>query len=59
MKIESTQFNYLKYTRDNTVPMEVIDSLGGLKDTIQVMKESLLKYELRPLDYVPNYQNQI
>ena len=59
MKIESTQFNYLQYTRDNTVPMEVIDSLGGLKDTIQVMKESLLKYELRPLDYVPNYQNQI
>jgi hypothetical protein len=38
-------------TQNNTVSKEILNSLGGIEDTIAPMKESLMKNELRPFDY--------
>lgn len=44
--------NYIAMTQNNSVTQEVLNSLGGIQDTVSPMKESLLKNELRPYDYV-------
>lgn len=38
---------------------QVIDSLGGITDTVKPMEHSLRMNELRPFEYVPNYAYQL
>ena len=41
------------------VSKEVIDSLGGIEDTIAPMLDNLMKNELRPYDIIRNYTQEI
>lgn len=51
--------DYLAMTRNNQVTQEVLDSLGGIQDTVKPMQESLMKNELRPYEYIRNYAKEI
>lgn len=44
--------DYLAITRNNVVPPTVIESLGGVQDTIAPIQASLKRNELRPFEYV-------
>ena len=39
------------HTMNNTVTQEVIDSLGGIIDTVKPLKLSLKEHELRPYEF--------
>ena len=41
---------------NNTVTMEVLDSLGGIKDTIKPIASSLTAHELRPYELQVDYK---
>ena len=43
---------------NNTVSQEVIDSLGGIQDTIKPMKLALKEHELRPYEFQVDYKKQ-
>ena len=44
---------------NNTVTKEVLDSLGGLKDTIKPIQSSLTNHELRPYEVQVDYKETI
>jgi hypothetical protein len=47
-------FERIKSIKKQTgVSQDVIDSLGGIEDTIKPLERSLLTHELRPYDYEP------
>jgi len=39
-----------------SVTQEVIDSLGGIQNTIKPLEKSLIAHELRPFDYYVDYR---
>mgnify|MGYP001002037047 CR=1 FL=1 len=41
---------------NNTVTKEVLDSLGGLKDTIKPIANSLTTHEMRPYEIHIDYR---
>ena len=41
------------------VKREVIDSLGGLQDTIKPLEQSLKQHEMRPFEVEPNYREDL
>lgn len=41
------------------VKKEVIDSLGGIIDTIKPLEQSLRQHEMRPFDIEPNYYEDL
>ena len=41
---------FASHTMNNTVTKEVLDSLGGIKDTIKPIASSLTNHELRPYE---------
>ncbi len=47
--------DYVGMARNMQTTKQVIESLGGIQDTIAPMQESLLKNELRPIEYIRNY----
>ena len=49
----------MSMTRTNRVSQAVIDSLGGIEDTIKPMQNTLKKHELRPFDYLRDYATEI
>ena len=51
--------DYMSIINNNIVNQDVIDSLGGIEDTIKPMQESLIANELRPYDYIRNYKQEI
>lgn len=44
---------------NNTVRQDVIESLGGLTDTIKPLEASLRNHEMRPFDVVPTYREDL
>ena len=38
---------------------DVIDSLGGITDTLKPMEKSLREHEMRPFDVEPNYYEEM
>ena len=44
---------------NNTVSQEVIDSLGGIKDTVRPIHESLTTHELRPYEIQHDYRQMV
>jgi hypothetical protein len=42
-----------------SVPQEVIDSLGGIQNTIKPLEKSLIAHELRPYDYFIDYKQTV
>ena len=47
---------FANHILNNTVPREVIDSLGGIQDTIKPLKLSLKEHELRPYEIQRDYK---
>ena len=47
------------HTMNNTVTKEVLDSLGGLKDTIRPIATSLTTHEMRPYEIQINYKQTV
>ena len=43
----------------NSVKKEVIDSLGGIQDTLKPLEESLRQHEMRPFDVEPDYYGDL
>ena len=50
---------YRALQMNNTVRQEVIESLGGLADTIKPLEPSLRNHEMRPFDVVPTYREDL
>ena len=50
---------YASHTMNNTVTKEVLDSLGGLKDTIRPTAASLTTYEQRPYELQIDYKQTL
>ena len=46
-------------TMNNTVTKEVLDSLGGIKDTIRPIQTSLTTHEMRPYEYHYDYRQTL
>jgi hypothetical protein len=46
---------YRAIQMNHSVSKAVIDSLGGLVDTIKPLEESLYAHEMRPFEVMPNY----
>jgi hypothetical protein len=44
---------------NTSVRKEVIDSLGGIEDTLKPIEESLKMHEMRPFDVEPNYHDDL
>ena len=44
---------------NSTVKADIVESLGGLDDTISPMEKSLRMHEMRPFDLEPNYYNEL
>ena len=44
---------------NNTVRKDVIDALGGIKDTLKPLEESLRQHEMRPFDVEPDYYGDL
>lgn len=40
---------------NHSVSKAVIDSLGGIVDTIKPLEQSLYAHEMRPFEVMPNY----
>ena len=52
--------DYYRAIQLNTsVRKEVIDSLGGIEDTLKPIEESLKQHEMRPFDVEPNYYDDL
>jgi hypothetical protein len=51
--------NYLALTKNNQASSAVIESLGGIQNTIEPMQASMISHELRPYDIIPNYQKEL
>ena len=47
---------YANHILNTSVPQEVIDSLGGIEDTIKPLKLSLKEHELRPYEFQKDYK---
>ena len=50
---------YRAIQMNQSVRREVIDSLGGIKDTLKPMQRSLKQHEMRPFDIEPNYKAEM
>jgi hypothetical protein len=51
---------YYRAIQNNTsVRKEVIDSLGGIEDTLKPLEKSLKQHEMRPFDVEPNYYEDL
>ena len=50
---------FASITMNNTVTKEVLESLGGLKDTIRPIAHSLTTHEMRPYEYQVDYRQQL
>ena len=50
---------FASLTFNNTVSLAVIDSLGGIKDTIKPIASSLTTHELRPYEIHVNYRQTV
>ena len=44
---------------NTAVPKEVIDSLGGIQNTVKPIEQSLREHEMRPFDVEPNYFEEL
>ena len=44
---------------NSTVRKDVIDSLGGIQDTLKPLEKSLREHEMRPFDVEPNYYEEL
>jgi len=44
---------------NTAVPKEVIDSLGGIVNTVKPIEQSLREHEMRPFDVEPNYFEEL
>ena len=53
------KLDYLGITKKNDVPKQILESLGGIKDTVSPMEESLRQNEMRPFDYVRDIPSAI
>ncbi len=52
--------DYYRQIQMNTaVPKEVIDSLGGIINTVKPIEQSLREHEMRPFDIEPNYFEEL
>lgn len=51
--------NYLALTKNNKATSQIIDSLGGIQNTIEPMHASMTNHELRPFEYVHNYKQEL
>ena len=50
---------FASITMNNTVTREVLESLGGLRDTIRPIADSLTTHEMRPYEIQVDYRRQI
>lgn len=44
---------------NTSVRKEVIDSLGGIQDSLKPIEKSLKEHEMRPFDVEPNYYEDL
>lgn len=44
---------------NTSVRKEVIDSLGGIQDSLKPIEKSLKEHEMRPFDIEPNYYEDL
>lgn len=44
---------------NTSVPKNIIESLGGIIDTVKPLEESLKQHEMRPFDIEPNYYEDL
>jgi hypothetical protein len=44
---------------NQSVNKQVIDSLGGIIDTLKPLEKSLREHEMRPFDVEPNYHEDL
>lgn len=51
--------NYLALTKNNQASFAVIESLGGIQNTIEPMQASMISHEMRPYDYIHDYQKEL
>ena len=51
-----TDAGFASHTMNNTVTKEILDSLGGIKDTIRPIASSLTSHELRPFELQIDYK---
>ena len=59
-RIEKNRPEYYRSIQMNTqVKKEVIDSLGGIIDTVKPLEQSLKQHEMRPYDIEPNYYEDL
>lgn len=50
---------YSQIKMQTNVSQEVIDSLGGIQNTIKPLEKSLFAHELRPFDYFCDYKQTL
>ena len=50
---------YRAIQMNTSVRKEVIDSLGGIDDTLKGLEKSLKQHEMRPFDDEPNYYEDL
>ena len=50
---------FASHTMNNTVTKEILDSLGGIKDTIRPIASSLTTHELRPYELQIDYKQTL
>ncbi len=50
---------FASHTLNNTVTREVLESLGGIKDTIRPIADSLTTHEMRPYEIQVDYRKTL
>jgi len=50
---------YRAIQMNTSVRKEVIDSLGGIQDSLKPIEKSLKEHEMRPFDIEPNYYEDL
>ena len=50
---------YAAITLENTVTRDVLESIGGIKDTIRPLASSLTSHEMRPYDVHVDYRQTL
>lgn len=59
-RIEPNRPEFYRSIQMNTkVEKGIIDSLGGIMDTVKPMEASLQMHEMRPFDIEPNYYEDL
>lgn len=56
LPLPKLEAGYAALTLNNTVTKEVLESLGGLRDTIKPIANSLTTHEMRPYELYNDYR---